>query len=1285
MWDTLKPLILTPLYGGPATWSEDLDLRLHRRGFVEEAHFTVAYSPVPDVTAPNGIGGVLATVHETTDQVIGARRTRILHALGARSSEAKTAKQACALTAEILSHHSKDVPFALLYLTDQQEDQALLTATTTASSDSCANQHVIDLSREDSSAPWPLFRALHEAHYQLVTLSDAHLAAHGEDAPKHALVCPIPSNLAGRVSGFLIAGVSPLLELDRSYLEFFELLTSQVASSINNAHAYDEERRRAQALADLDSAKTAFFSNVSHEFRTPLTLLLGPLEEALGDTHDPLSPIHRERQEIVHRNALRLLKLVNSLLDFSRIEAGRIQARYEKTDLSSFTAEIASAFRSLVESSGILLTIDCPPLCEPVFVDRTLWEKIILNLISNAFKFTFSGEIAVRLREDASTVYVTVSDTGTGIDKEHLPHVFERFYRIEGARGRSHEGSGIGLALVHELVHLHGGSVEVQSTIGKGALFTISLRRGNKHLPQDRLVGDEACTQIVSGVGACIEEASAWVDHETLRPQLQPLVQGSTTEADRSKLILVAEDNADMRAYLRRLLEPLGEVELVRDGQEALAAIAHRMPDLVLSDIMMPNLDGFGLVKTLRDDPRTRALPIVLLSARGGEEARIEGASLAADDYIVKPFSSRELLARVRVQLRLSDERRQHTQKIQRDEQRFRALVTASSDVVYRMSPDWTEMYHLTDSCMGSSSEAPIRNWMERYVYPDDHQRVRAAIGSAISQKSVFEHEHRVLRDDGSTGYTFSRAVPIIDPSGEIVEWFGAAVDITDRKQVARAKHLANFAMLFANSAVPTSIVRMDDECYLEVNRKWLALLGYQREEVIGLSAHELSLWVDPQNYHTVRAELLSLQSIEDRELRLRTRSGEELLVLLSAQVLDFTDSNRVIVSSFVDITAQKQATQALVDADRRKDDFLAMLSHELRNPLAPISNSLYVLNRVSPGSEQAVRAHETIRRQVAHLSHLVDDLLDVTRITRGKVQLSKERLDLNSLVRSAVQDNRSLFEAAGITLEFDSPAFPVVVLVDQTRIVQVVGNLLHNCSKFTPRGGVTRIKVTADSEHAVVEVADTGVGMSPDTLQRIFEPFSQAEQGLDRNRGGLGLGLALVKGMIELHGGSVDATSRGLGRGTEVTLKLPLTEQVPTQIAKPPERSANAGRILIIEDNVDSAETLREVLLLGEHAVEIARDGKTGLEVAKRFRPNVVLCDIGLPGMNGYEVARALRSEEQLQDTYLVALSGYAQPEDVQRGVEAGFNHHLAKPLNFEHIEQLLSDISRVRHESAA
>ena len=782
IWEVIGPMLRQVIARGEATRSRDLPLFMDRHGYLEETYFSFSYSPIRDESG--GVGGIFTPVIETTAKVVGERRMRTLRDLAARG-RADSLQEAGQGVAEVLAENRHDVPFALIYQPSEDGHSARLLGAAGVQPGSSMAPWQIDLAAADGS-PWRIRSALGAAAPIRVALDHATMSVPAgvwPEPPQLALALPVATGRE-RATAVLICGVNPRRALDAEHQSFFELMATQLASSFAETLAYEEERRRAKALAEIDRAKTEFFANVSHEFRTPLTLMLGPLEDVL--TRSPaLSPEDRERLEVAQRNALRLLKLVNTLLDFSRIEAGRAQGAYAPTDLARLTADLAGVFRSAVESAGLKLIVDCPPLPEPAYVDREMWEKIVLNLLSNAFKFTSSGEIEVRLIVSQGNFELSIRDTGTGIPQDELPKLFERFHRVADARGRTHEGSGIGLALVQELARLHAGSVDVTSSLGQGSTFTVRIPCGKSHLPAEQIKAAPNTGPL--GAQPFIEEALRWLpDASPLEAHVVADVVQNVPLQDRTGArarILLADDNADMRDYVRRLLEARYEVETVGDGEAALAAMARAKPDLVLSDVMMPRIDGMQLLARVRADPKVSTVPIILLSARAGEESRVEGMQAGADDYLIKPFSASELLARVEAHLKMAQLRAEATESLRASAELFRAFVTASSDIVYRMSPDGTEMRYLQGKDFVPHTLAPSQRWLAKYIHPDDQAQMMAAIARAIEAKSIFELEHRIIRADGTLGWAHSRAIPMLDGSGDIVEWFGTAREITEQKQ----------------------------------------------------------------------------------------------------------------------------------------------------------------------------------------------------------------------------------------------------------------------------------------------------------------------------------------------------------------------------------------------------------------------------------------------------------------------------------------------------------------------
>ncbi len=506
------------------------------------------------------------------------------------------------------------------------------------------------------------------------------------------------------------------------------------------------------------------------------------------------------------------------------------------------------------------------------------------------------------------------------------------------------------------------------------------------------------------------------------------------------------------------------------------------------------------------------------------------------------------------------------------NEQRFRALTMATSELTYRMNSDCSELTVLSGSGIFKYASGSYKNWLQDYIPPEEHDRITAANRKAINDKSIFEMEHKAYLSDGSVGWVYTRSVPILDDKGDIGEWFGAVNNITERKEI-------------------------------------------------------------------------------EKKLK-ESQTNLETLV------------------------------EKLKRADENRNYFINTLSHELRNPLAAITMGFMVLKGEPKGSEQAEKTISIMERQAEQLSRLVDDLLDMTRITQNKIELKKQRMDLNDVVYHIVTDFQPQFSEKGVKLDFALNPDPVYIDADPVRLTQAIGNLLHNAAKFTRKGDKAKVSVCPDKnneEQVLITVQDTGAGIDPLFQPRIFEPFAQADSSLAHSLGGLGLGLPIVKGVVDLHNGSIDVLSEGTGKGTRFVIRLPLSDD--NDSASKENRQAEAAdqqtyslRILIIEDIPDLAEIISELLFHLGHEVIVALNGPDGVRKAKIYHPDVLISDIGLPEMSGYEIAEAFQNDSQLKDIYLIALSGYAQPEDVERSRKAGFRNHLAKPVNLENLKAALN-----------
>jgi signal transduction histidine kinase len=1183
VWSVLGPMLKGVVAEGKASWSENQLLEVERDGFLEECYFTFSYSPIR--LELGGIGGVSCAAMETTAQVLGERRLRTLSAIADQSADAKTVDEACRSVAAALADNERDLPFALIYLVDDQARSARLAAATGLSD---ADSASVDGPANGARGDWPLDAVLSSGAPLLVDGENFQrglgaVRAREHLPPTRALLIPIALAGEARPLGVLVIGLSPRLPAHEQYRSFLDLVAGQVAAAIAGARALETAELRAVMLAEVDRAKTDFFSNVSHEFRTPLTLMLGPTEDALAS---PDRALRGADLEMVHRNELRLLKLVNTLLDFSRIEAGRAEVLFELTDVATLTTDIAASFRSAFERAGLRFNVYCEPIDDDVYVDRSMWEKIVLNLLSNAFKFTFQGKVSVTLRSHGGRVLLAVQDSGVGIPAPELPRLFDRFYRVEGTRSRSYEGSGIGLALVRDLVRLHAGEIFVESTEGGGATFTVSLPTGDAHLPSNRVQATRETHAAVQHAKSFVSEALRWLPGSKAKESRPPPSSdpGETPAplamAPAQARIIVADDNADMREYLARLLGRHWHVNVVADGAQALALTKRVVPDLVLTDVMMPNLDGFGLIRALRADPRTVLVPVVMLSARVGEGPRVAGLAAGADDYLVKPFSAKELMARVSIHLELGRLRR--TAELER-RRLYSLFEQAPAGIAVLRGPN--QIFELANA---------------RY--------------EAIMQRT------------GLVGRSFLEAMPELD--GQVV--------LKILEQVYRSgKRYVGHEFLIRLRRQPSA--DLEDFFFDFVYEPFLSIDG----SVEGITCVALD--------------------VSDR-----VRGARELERLIA-------DREQLLLR-------ERQARREAEAGSRAKDEFLAMLGHELRNPLAPIVTALQLLRL--RGNDPAKHEHTIIERQVKHLTTLVDDLLDISRITQGKIELKRERVELSAVVSRAIELASPLLEQRRHTLLVNVPEHGILVFVDATRFAQVISNLLGNAGKYTEVGGEIEISAASVAGDVTLSVTDNGIGIDEQTLPHVFDIFMQERQASDRAQGGLGLGLAIVRSLVEMHGGTVSASSAGRNEGSSFTIHLPAAAgheegaSSPLPPASLQLASVAARRVLVVDDNADAAELLSRVMQeLGCHT-RVAHDGPSALALVENFRPELALLDIGLPVMDGYELARHLRQRLGAEPLRLVAVTGYGQKSDVERAFAAGFDDHLTKPVNIDLLEGLLSAV---------
>ncbi|RJF76597.1 ATP-binding protein [Rhodopseudomonas palustris] len=1309
IWDDIAPLLAKATSGHEGTYVEAQLLIMERNGFPEETYYTFSYSPIP--TEDGSPGGIFCANSDDTQRVISERQLSLLREVASNAAQSRNVAQACESSAAALATDPRDLPFALIYLVEPGGETARLATSAGIDTNHPGVKPVLSLAF--GAEIWPVADTLQSGTPQLV---DDLPGRFGFDfptggwrsPPARAIVLPIQSSGDAGPSGFLIAGLNPFRLYDAGYRDFLALVAGQIAAAITNADAYEEERRRAEALAEIDRAKTAFFSNVSHEFRTPLTLMLSPLEEVITQTG--LSDDQHALLGIAHRNGLRLLKLVNTLLDFARIEAGRLTAHFRPVDLAAFTAELASNFRSAMDKAGLRLVIETLPLPQPVYVDRDMWEKVVLNLLSNAFKFTFEGEIAVSVgtSPDGKSAEIVVRDTGTGIPSDEIPHLFERFRRVEGARGRSIEGSGIGLALVQELVKLHSGSIRVESELGRGSAFHVTLPFGTAHVPAGRPqpVSHQVSTNVRAQ--AYLDEAMGWLEGDSGaaidRPHAstaEDLGLGSIRTDEARPRVLLADDNPDMRDYVVRLLGDSYEVEAVGDGVAALEAAWKRRPDLVLSDIMMPRLDGLNLLKALRNDPKLADLPVIFLSARAGEEAKVEGLEAGADDYLSKPFSARELLARVRSNLDTAEVRREalrteHAlrQEAQAARDRAESILASISDGFVAIDSEYRFTYvNAAAERMMRRPASELIGKICQDIYPAlKGSRIEATLRRAMDGRagSEFEIEH-----PPSGRWFHFRVTPT--NSSSVSVYFR---DITERKRAetamrnlneqleeqvaARTAELrqkeARLRTIFAASYTYQALLDVNG-VLIDANLTSLSGIGVALEQVVGKPLWETPWFAGTHGMAEMIKEAVAAVAAGRtvrRELHVNLPvGGWRWFDFQMRPVHDAQGQVIAIVPEAVEITERRKAEEAFRQAQKMEaiGQLTGGVAHDFNNLLTVIRSSADLLRRRELPPDRMRGYVDAISDTADRAAKLTGQLLTFARRhaqNRQVFDVTAQIEQISEMLRTA------LGSRAGFTLTIDER--PLAVEADANQFDAALVNLVANARDAMDGQGELEIRVTRArptyqedaagiAEVVAVSITDTGSGIAPDQIDRIFEPFFTTK---DVGRG-TGLGLSQVYGFVKQSGGHVSVDSQ-LGKGTTITLRLPRSDK-PIDLREPAapsdnDKLQNRNRVLVVEDNAEVGEFSTQLLHDLGYETVLASSAEKALQLlgqdAASF--NIVLSDVVMPGMDGVALGREIR--KRWPDLPVVLNSGYANvlADDGHHGFEL-----LHKPYSVEDLSKVL------------
>ncbi|RIA99503.1 hypothetical protein C1645_869890 [Glomus cerebriforme] len=1270
IYDELGPIFEAVNSTGKGSFQDDMYLLLHRDGYLEECYFSFTLSPL--FLEDGTIGGVFNAVQETTQRVLAVRRLKTLGDLGNRTPGAKSVENACHLVSSALQDNNADITFALIYrLRDNKHQKntkiAKLVATTydedlmTIKGDdeieelafveghskrnlpdflledftgeiiydksTISNKNDSSIIEDIETSYWPFQEVVTKNSFVIVTLRDG----------SKAVLLPVSTSFAGEtdITAIMVCGLNSRKALDKDYTEFLRLVVGHVSTSLTHGRSREGERKHAQTLADLNRQKISFFQNVSHELRTPLTLMLSPLDEVISSCSDD-SPVLSHLQ-MIKRNARRLLKLVNTLLQFSRIEAGSFKAQYRETEITKLTIELASSFESMAKSLNLNYTIDVPELnlTKKVFIDQDMYEKVLFNLCSNAFKHTWTGGVTIRLysenQDDKEFIVLEVVDTGVGIPKDHIPNLFNRFYRIESRQSRSHEGTGIGLALVKELINRHGGDVSVNSVIDQGSTFKVWLPTGCEHLPPKQVYHDKKQydpeENLYLNRDLYLEESAQWIqrnineesddvsdnsmdldnnldngkksiDHLTFPFSLEddPLTSGGNFR------VLIVDDNTDMRNYLHNLLSKHFDVYCACDGRDALRIMKKldKQPDLILSDIMMPNMNGYELLQTLRNNQSTQLIPVILLSAKAGEEASIEGLEQGADDYLVKPFSARELIARIRVNIKLSYLRQQLLLQQKRQSETKQILFSISSKIRSRLSIQETL----------SIAVKEIHDTL-----PCDRFFIVA------------------LENEDSRIMAFSATDPN-EPNlqGELVyftikEGLNNSVQPENSDQNNGPKDLdvitlPNYYLLLVQNSV--SLIALP----IIINSKVWGWVVANR----------------PPNKTWLDSEKSFLQQMSNQ--------------------ISLAITHSMLLEEKLKREAQMEAAKA---ANEAKSQILANTSHELRTPLGAIIGVLSAFEDTQLSEDQRDMVHIMTRASDVVLA-VVNDILDAAKLEAQKVTLLNRTFDLFDLMEKTIEifGEKAGTKKIELILCCEPNSLPKYVKSDPERLQQVLMNLLSNSIKFTDKGeiclkvsiiskdddgnGTIGENTTAKKATLLVELIDTGIGIDPGFIKNIWESFSQGDASMTRRQDGTGLGLSICKHLVKINGGDMDVQSE-LGKGsrfwfTWAVEPLSLSATPVASISHPhTELSEQTGliipttvrskRVLVIDTNATARNALIKLIGSSVERIDAFDSFNEGIKTAKVWREihDEPLYDIAFFNVHEGNVVEVKKASKELRD----------------------------------------------------
>lgn len=1164
IWKDIDPMLRQVMEKDEGTYVESQLLIMERNGYPEETYYTFSYTPIPGDDGTTA--GMICANTDDTDRIISERQLRTLTQLGKNLTDCNSNNEIIEKTIDTLSENPYDFPFAL-FRTISGSKATLVHSTELGPSVNKIPRE-IDLEEENDIA-LILKKAVSTKKIQLfesVTERVGQMPMGGwHIPPEMAIVLPIVQTGIKEAFGVLVVGLNPYRLMDEKYLGFFSLVGDQVATSFADIHVLKEERKRIEALAALDRAKTTFFSNISHEFRTPLTLLLGPIEETIEDPGNAVA--NKIRMNAAFKNAKRMQKLVNTLLDFSRIEAGRLEGRFTRVDICSLTNNLVSTFRSAIENAGMKLNFNCSHIRDDVYVDVDMWEKIVLNLVSNAFKYSKQGTIDVEINQVNDQVQLSVADTGIGIPDNQLDKIFDRFHRIESMEGRSLEGTGIGLSMVKELVKLHQGNINVSSKIGKGSLFTVMLPVSNEHLPQNRINNSTANPDISMHAEAFVREVLSWspeVESNSSNP-VSDIISDSLfhtrDEKNKQYKIIIADDNSDMRAYMQRLLSDQYTIITAIDGKDAFEKVLKHNPDLLLSDVMMPKLDGFGLIKKIRNHPDRKNLPVIFLSARADEEAKVEGLDAGADDYLVKPFSSKELVARVEANIKIAKSRiaaESNLRNVIMQTPVAMAIMMGDKYIIEMANPRALELW-------GKKYEEVI-NRPAMQVFPElIEQGFDKILNDVYTLGIAFIANEMpvILIRQGNPETLFINFIyePLRDSDGRIHGIVGIGIDVSEQVK-ARAKIEQSQKELneMAN-AVPQLVWVADvDGNIIYYNDRVEEFAGAFKNDDGNWSWQNMIHPEDMELTHQAWQNSLKEGTIYQVEHRAKKKDGQYRWLL--SRGIPYKDEKGSIIKWFgtaTDIHASKEQANVLEEEIKKRtkelkelnfslgqsnkelQQFAHVASHDLKEPLRKIKTFTGRL-AADPGNSLTGKSIVYIDKVNSASDRMLNMIEGVLEYSMLNAQEQKwESVDLNEIIRNIEVDLELIIAKKSAKIIFDKLHS---VSGASILLYQLFYNLINNSLKFSREDQPPVIEILSSrhqkegKEFVQIVVKDNGIGFEQEYSENIFNTFTRLNSKDEFE--GTGLGLSLCKRIIERHKGTIRAEGKAK-QGAMFILEIPV------------------------------------------------------------------------------------------------------------------------------------------------